>query len=303
MFKEDVDFVASGGNTTTVRSLETFRDWLRHEIAKSSDAGFTGVDFSRSLADLGFSSVHTVRLAGELENLLEIDIEPTLLAEFESIDAMCVTLFRMREGMRNRDTNAPYVQTVRVAASFTAELIEPTVCNLLGRLGMPANVQFAGYNQVFQALLNPEGVFAGEGGINVVVMRVEDLFRHHNTPPAGRNSSVPSRSFATHCSAMLTEVVRRLWSLWRRTLPTRYAHSVWQSCWRIWTNASSPLLAPTPVSSPWTCAEFTRTGRLCASGMRPVTALVTCPSLRGVSVPSGPVSPGASLPCSANRQR
>ncbi|RFZ49476.1 Linear gramicidin synthase subunit D [Mycobacterium marinum] len=200
MFKEDVDFVASGGNTTTVRSLETFRDWLRHEIAKSSDAGFTGVDFSRSLADLGFSSVHTVRLAGELEKLLEIDIEPTLLAEFESIDAMCVTLFRMREGMRNRDTNAPYVQTVRVAASFTAELIEPTVCNLLGRLGMPANVQFAGYNQVFQALLNPEGVFAGEGGINVVLMRVEDLFRHHNTPP-GREEL--ERAVAELCDALL----------------------------------------------------------------------------------------------------
>lgn len=303
MFKEDVDFVASGGNTTTVRSLETFRDWLRHEIAKSSDAGFTGVDFSRSLADLGFSSVHTVRLAGELEKLLEIDIEPTLLAEFESIDAMCVTLFRMREGMRNRDTNAPYVQTVRVAASFTAELIEPTVCNLLGRLGMPANVQFAGYNQVFQALLNPEGVFAGEGGINVVLMRVEDLFRHHNTPP-GREEL--ERAVAELCDALLGHADRSgaptLVALAPHS-PTRYAHSVWQSCWRIWTNASSPLLAPTPVSSPWTCAEFTRTGRLCASGMRPVTALVTCPSLRGVSVPSGPVSPGASLPCSANRQR
>src|SRR3954447_23020412 len=42
-------------------------------------------------------------------------------------------------------------------------------------LGLPGEIRFAAYNQVFQELLDPAGLFArNAGGINVVLVRFED---------------------------------------------------------------------------------------------------------------------------------
>ena len=104
------------------RSVEQFRDWLRHEIAKSTDLAFGEVDFGRSIHDLGMSSVHVVRLAGEIEELLGIDVEPTSFYEFETIDQLCDDLLATRERRLQRaEQSAPALAPLVVAATFTAE--------------------------------------------------------------------------------------------------------------------------------------------------------------------------------------
>jgi amino acid adenylation domain-containing protein/FkbH-like protein len=66
-------------------------------------------------------------------------------------------------------------QTVAVAATFTAEPVEESLRHWMKDLGISARVEFAPYNQVFQQLLDPAGVFAtNAGGLNTLLIRLED---------------------------------------------------------------------------------------------------------------------------------
>jgi FkbH-like protein len=65
--------------------------------------------------------------------------------------------------------------TLAISATFTAEAIEPALAFWMRELGFDAEIQFAGFGQVFQELLDPAGLFAhNEGGINVVLLRFDD---------------------------------------------------------------------------------------------------------------------------------
>lgn len=155
-----------------------FRDWLHHELSKSSDVGYTRIDFSMSLSELGISSIHVVRLCGEIEKLLEIELEPSLLQEFPTLDAMCETLLRMRENRVAR-ARADVRLPVHVAATFTAEPLEESLRHLLGLLGHDPDIRFARYNQVFQELMSPGSAFeTAQSGVHVVLVRIEDWFRY-----------------------------------------------------------------------------------------------------------------------------
>ncbi|HEY0603570.1 MAG TPA: HAD-IIIC family phosphatase [Herpetosiphonaceae bacterium] len=66
-------------------------------------------------------------------------------------------------------------QTVAVTATFTAEPLADALKFWLDQLKLPASVEFAPYNQVFQELLDPTSLIATNGdGINVVLLRLED---------------------------------------------------------------------------------------------------------------------------------
>ncbi|HEY9723619.1 MAG TPA: acyl carrier protein, partial [Oscillatoriaceae cyanobacterium] len=91
---------------TAAESLESFREWLRHEIAKSADVGYVGADFAMSIDQMGMSSVHVVRLTGEIEKLLGLELDPSFMYDFDSVDEMCVTLLKMREGRRSREAES-----------------------------------------------------------------------------------------------------------------------------------------------------------------------------------------------------
>ena len=68
--------------------------------------------------------------------------------------------------------------TVVVAATFTAEPLLPSLQFLPGAAGLPLKIDFAPYNQIFQELLTPTSSLAlNVGGINVVLVRVEDFAR------------------------------------------------------------------------------------------------------------------------------
>lgn len=69
-----------------------------------------------------------------------------------------------------------------VAATFTAEPLEDSLHFWAGKLGWQAEVEFAAYNQVFQQLLDPTTVFAGNRkGANIILLRPEDWLRYGTT--------------------------------------------------------------------------------------------------------------------------
>jgi FkbH-like protein len=65
--------------------------------------------------------------------------------------------------------------TIAVAATFTAEPLEPALQFWLRELALPQRIEFAPYNQVFQQILDPAGMLAANtNGVNVVLIRLDD---------------------------------------------------------------------------------------------------------------------------------
>ena len=68
-----------------------------------------------------------------------------------------------------------------ISATFTSEALEPTLAFWLDELRLDFQVRFAPYNQVFQQLLDPSSLLAGNrNGMNVVMVRFEDWARFRN---------------------------------------------------------------------------------------------------------------------------
>ncbi|MGO9261426.1 MAG: HAD-IIIC family phosphatase [Bryobacteraceae bacterium] len=66
-------------------------------------------------------------------------------------------------------------RAIAISATFTAEAIQPALAFWAGELGLGYEIRFAGYNQVFQQLLDPAGLFArNRAGYNIVLVRFED---------------------------------------------------------------------------------------------------------------------------------
>ena len=64
---------------------------------------------------------------------------------------------------------------IAISATFTAEGIEPGLAFWMHELGLPGEIRFAAYHQVFQELLDPAGLLAGNtSGVNVVLARFDD---------------------------------------------------------------------------------------------------------------------------------
>ena len=71
--------------------------------------------------------------------------------------------------------------TLAISATFTSEALEPTLAFWLGELELDFQVRFAPYNQVFQQLLDPSSLLAGNrNGMNIVLVRFEDWARFQN---------------------------------------------------------------------------------------------------------------------------
>jgi len=69
-------------------------------------------------------------------------------------------------------------RAIAISATFTAEAIQPGLEFWSRELGLDYEIRFAGYNQLFQQLLDPAGLFAlNRGGFNVGLLRFEDWLR------------------------------------------------------------------------------------------------------------------------------
>jgi polyketide synthase PksN len=80
-------------------------------------------------------------------------------------------------------------QELAIAATFTAEPMRATLEYWMAQLELPTTVGFAPYNQVFQTLLDPRGLFArNQDGVNLVLVRLEDWIRDlpEEATPASR---------------------------------------------------------------------------------------------------------------------
>ena len=64
---------------------------------------------------------------------------------------------------------------IAISATFTADALQPGLAFWMRELGLPADLRFAAYHQVFQELLDPAGLLAGNtSGVNVVLVRFDD---------------------------------------------------------------------------------------------------------------------------------
>src|ERR1017187_2750179 len=69
-------------------------------------------------------------------------------------------------------------RAIAISATFTAEAIQPGLAFWVQELGLDYEIRFAGYNQLFQELLDPSGLFArNRGGFNVALVRFDDWLR------------------------------------------------------------------------------------------------------------------------------
>jgi FkbH-like protein len=73
-------------------------------------------------------------------------------------------------------------RAIAITATFTAEAIQPGLAFWTGLLGLDYDIRFAGYNQIFQQLLDPAGTFArNRNGFNIALIRLED-WQHAGVP-------------------------------------------------------------------------------------------------------------------------
>src|SRR6476469_3399042 len=94
-------------------------------------------------------------------------------------------------------------RAIAISATFTAEAIQPGLAFWAGELGLEYEIRFAGYNQLFQELLDPAGLFVrNRGGINVALVRFED-WRRAGIPGEARRLVDAVRSAAPSFSAPL----------------------------------------------------------------------------------------------------
>jgi hypothetical protein len=77
--------------------------------------------------------------------------------------------------------------SVRIAATFSAEPVEPYLRFWFEQFQRPASIQFAPYNQVFQQLLDPESLLAkNNDGLSVLLIRFEDWQRYETSTEAAK---------------------------------------------------------------------------------------------------------------------
>ncbi|MGE5329181.1 MAG: thioester reductase domain-containing protein [Deltaproteobacteria bacterium] len=70
---------------------------------------------------------------------------------------------------------------VKIVSTFTAEPIQDYIEWWGKKFGYHLKTEFAGYNQVFQELLNPDSILSkNKEGINIILVRFEDFIRNDN---------------------------------------------------------------------------------------------------------------------------
>jgi FkbH-like protein len=122
-------------------------------------------------ADL-FDADTAGHLAGFLRGILETCVQcpETKLSQLELPGELEARIERARARERR--------QTIAVASTFTAEPVEDSLAFWMQTLDVPFRIDFAPYNQVFQQLLDPAGLFSrNQHGVNVVLARFQDWQR------------------------------------------------------------------------------------------------------------------------------
>jgi len=93
----------------------------------------------------------------------------------------------MRTNSQQPFTNShDQTRSIVITATFMAEPVQDVLAFWMKELNLPASIEFAPYNQVFQQLLDPGSLLGrNSNGVNLVLIRVEDWQRMHSRS-AGR---------------------------------------------------------------------------------------------------------------------
>ena len=95
---------------------------------------------------------------------------------------------------------------VAVSATFTAEPLSLPIAFWMRRLGLDLPVKFAPYNQIFQQLLDPASLLAqNRGGINVVLVRLEDWVRYRTVEPLSVETLEETVRYLVSCLRLAAE--------------------------------------------------------------------------------------------------
>ncbi|WP_018969775.1 thioester reductase domain-containing protein [Rubritalea marina] len=193
-------------------SLNEIRNWVTNYIAETLLEEPEDIHLSQSLDDLALDSMSVVRMAGELEELLGgVEVEASLMYEYDSLDTLCEQLEIMHAGQlsRNQEKGTPLHCTI--CASFTAEPVEESVKYALSKLGFSPQLTFSPYNQVFQELLNPQSTLAkSRDDIAVLMIRIEDWFRFEAEAVAPNKAEATVQEFIQALSYFAQQVSGKL---------------------------------------------------------------------------------------------
>ncbi|MEL6862977.1 MAG: acyl carrier protein [Bacteroidota bacterium] len=69
-------------------SREDIQQWLTEKLAEELKTSPESIDIKAPFVDYGLNSLATVSIQGDLEDWLEIDLEPTILWDYPSIEAV-----------------------------------------------------------------------------------------------------------------------------------------------------------------------------------------------------------------------
>jgi FkbH-like protein len=100
--------------------------------------------------------------------------------------------------------------TIAIAATFTVEPVLDVLSFWMEELDRAGSIEFAPYNQVFQQLLDPGSILAGNRkGVNIVLIRLEDWRRFHAGSPGAEDiEGHLARNAADLINAVRTAITR-----------------------------------------------------------------------------------------------
>lgn len=182
--------------------LSEIQQWIQNYIADVLDIDSKDIDLEKDLADYGMPSIKTVRMAGDLEELLSgVEIDSSLMFEYDSLNALSKQLQTMAMAHQSRKRQEGQTLSVTLASSFTVEPIEESLNYWLKKLNYAPDISFSPYNQVFQELLNPASTLTqNDNGIRILLLRIEDWFRFDH-----KSEDLPCRA-----AAAVQEFIRHL---------------------------------------------------------------------------------------------
>jgi FkbH-like protein len=100
--------------------------------------------------------------------------------------------------------------TLAIAATFTAEPLADSLSFWMDELAMPATIEFAPYNQIFQQLLTPSSLLSSnQHGVNIICLRIEDWCRFQPLDGASGDLSTILKRNAQDLITSLKGVVNR----------------------------------------------------------------------------------------------
>jgi acyl carrier protein len=77
-----------------LNGIDKLTDWLAERVAYYLDAPQELIDRSQPFAQYGFDSVYALTLCGDIEDRLGVLIEPTVMWDHDSVDALAAYLER-----------------------------------------------------------------------------------------------------------------------------------------------------------------------------------------------------------------